>query len=151
MAHRNKCYVKQNHKIAGITNCELATLPPTIAFTYFSTFISDQDKIFSKPLVCVRAHARAHVRVRRFLCKWVRKIFQKCACGCVGATLIFCKKNWFFSTKKLKKFFFLKIFLQKNVRVRAQKMACGCVRHTLQFLCDVRAGAGQKFRTLKVW
>ena len=38
-----------------------------------------------------------------------------------------------------------------RVRVRAQKMACGCVRRTLRILCDVRAGAGQKVRTLKVW
>ena len=28
--------------------------------------------------------------------------------------------------------------------------ACGCVRRTLQFLCNVRAGAGQNRGTLKV-
>ena len=44
--------------------------------------------IFDKSLVWVRAPARAHVRVRRFLCKWVRKNFQKCACGCVRAPLL---------------------------------------------------------------
>ena len=43
-----------------------------------------------KPLVCVRARARAHVRVRRFLCKQVRKTFQKCACGCVRISLLRC-------------------------------------------------------------
>ena len=40
--------------------------------------------------------------------------------------------------------------MRVRVRVRAQKMACGCVRRTLRILCDVRAGAGQKVRTLKV-
>ena len=37
-----------------------------------------------------------------------------------------------------------------RVCVRVQKMVCGCVCRTLRFLCDVRAGAGQKVRTLKV-
>ena len=43
---------------------------------------------FSKPLVCVRARARAHVRMRRFLCEGVRRKFQKYSCGCVRAPLV---------------------------------------------------------------
>ena len=51
----------------------------------FGTLMSDQ---VSKPLVCVRARARAHVRVRRFLCEGERRNFQKYACGCVRTPLI---------------------------------------------------------------
>ena len=52
------------------------------------------------------------------------------------------KENW-----KKKNF---ENFLRVQVRVRPQKLACGCVRRTLRILCDVRAGAAQKVRTLRV-
>ena len=46
-----------------------------------------------KLLVCMRSHVRARTLqgVGDFLCEWVRKIFQKCACGfvCVCTHLMF--------------------------------------------------------------
>ena len=112
----------------------------------------------TKPLVCVRAHVRAHVRVRQFLCNWVRKDFEKCGSGCVRKSLFRCGRararshvhfSFFLKNFQLKKKNL--DFLRKNVRVRVRKKwgAGACAAH-YQIVCDVRAGVGQKVRSLKV-
>ena len=74
-------------------------------------------------------------------------------------TSIFFQLNLYFSNKENFKKKILKNFLKIFWKNCVGAGACAgakigvrvCVRRTLQFLCDVRAGAGQKVRTLKVW
>ena len=69
--------------------------------------------------MCVHARARAHVRVRRFLCKQVRKTFQKCVCGCVHISLLRCER----------------VCAHPHVHFSLEKM-CGCLC-TLGFLAEI--------------
>ena len=87
----------------------------------------------------------ARVRVRQFLCKWLQIKFQKCACGCVHATLlgagVCCTSAQSFFVKKSPKnlifsnISFLKISLKKCVGVSAgiKKMCAGACAANYHF------------------
>ena len=83
--------------------------------------------------------------------------FQKCVCRCVSKSVLRCGyacacPQFFFQF--LTKNIFWGLY-RKNVqvclRLRVQKLWCRCVCPTLQNVCDVREGADENPRTLKVW
>ena len=102
-----------------------------ILFKYFKNVLRGHTAIMlghmGKPLVCVRARARApaHVHVRQF--------FGVDVCG-RARTCAACPHLHFFTIKSLKPIKFRKKNVKNmwlRVRVRSQKLVCGCVSCTL--------------------